>query len=241
MKEVKIKYVIAVVVAVLNLVFYGGWKASRASYESVSDQIIASQTSLMDTYEYRVNELERTVAQKESVIASQRALIHEGVLAKEELKALKIKHLSEITKLSTELDIMLDSIKHTGVISEPCPEEDYMPALYLPFRFREVNKYLNMTGEFDEEGIMSLNLSVPTNIDVYVGRDSRTDAYKAVVTTDNPYLKISDMVTVKTDIPESPPSRWGIGVTGGLGIPLGGQHPGVFVGVGLTYSLVRFN
>ena len=57
MKEVKIKYVIAVVVAVLNLVFYGGWKLSRVSYESVSDQIIASQTSLMDTYEYRVNEL----------------------------------------------------------------------------------------------------------------------------------------------------------------------------------------
>ena len=42
MKEVKIKYVIAVVVAVLNLVFYGGWKLSRVSYESVSDQIIAS-------------------------------------------------------------------------------------------------------------------------------------------------------------------------------------------------------
>lgn len=241
MKEVKIKYVIAVVVAVLNMVFYGGWKLSRVSYESVSDQIIASQTSLMDTYYYRVNELEREAVQKESVIASQRALIREGILAKEELKALKIKHLSEITKLSTELDIMLDSIKHTGVISEPCPEEDYMPALYLPFRFREVNKYLNMTGEFDEEGIMSLNLSVPANIDVLIGKESKNGQYKAVVTTDNPYLKITDMISFKTDTPDVPPSRWGLGIVGGVGVPLGNPSAKVFVGVGLTYSLIRFN
>lgn len=240
MKEIKIKYVIAVVVAVLNLVFYGGWKASRASYESVSDQIIASQTSLMDTYEYRVNELMLTVAQRESVIASQRALIHEGVLAKEELKQLKIKHLSEITKLSTELDIMLDSIKHTGVISAPCPDEDYLPALYLPFRFKESNKYIDLKGEFDEEGFMSLNLSVPANIDVLIGKDSKNGEYKAVVTTDNPYLKITDMISFKTDIPEEQ-SRWGLGIMGGVGVPLGNPSARVFVGVGLTYSLLRFN
>jgi hypothetical protein len=174
------------------------------------------------------------------VIASQRALIHEGVLAKEELKQLKIKHLSEITKLSTELDIMLDSIKHTGVISTPCPDEDYLPALYLPFRFKESNKYIDLTGEFDEEGIMSLDLSVLTNIDVLIGKDSKTGTYKAVVTTDNPYLKITDMLTVKTDFPEKP-SRWGVGVIGGVGVPLGNPSAKVFVGVGITYSLLRFN
>ena len=56
---------------------------------------------------------------------------------------------------------------------------------------------------------MSLDLSVPANIDVLIGKDSKNGEYKAVVTTDNPYLKITDMISFKTDIPDEQ-SRWGL-------------------------------
>lgn len=238
MTQIKVKYLIVATVAILNIVFFGGWKLSRVSYESVSDQIISTQTSLMNIYEYRVGELEREATERESVIASQRALIKEGVLAKEELKKLKIKHLSEITKVSAQLDMMLDSIKHTGVITVPCPEQDYLPALYLPFRFKEQNEYLNLVGEFDEDGILSMNLSVPVDMNIFVGKGME-GTYKAVVTTDNPYLRIANILSVKTDIPD-PHSRWGIGVTGGLGVPLCSPSLRPFVGIGVIYSLIQF-
>lgn len=238
MKEVKIKYLIAATVAIINMVFFSGWKLSRVNYESVSDQIISTQTSLMNIYEYRVGELEREATERDAMIASQRALIKEGVLAKEELKQLKIKHLSEMTKVSAQLDMMLDSISHTGVITVPCPEQDYLPALYLPFRFKEQNEYLDLTGEFDEDGILSMNLSVPVDMNIFVGKGME-GTYKAVVTTDNPYLRVSNILSVKTDIPD-PPSRWGIGITGGLGVPLGKPSIKPFVGVGVTYSLIQF-
>jgi hypothetical protein len=84
-----------------------------------------------------------------------------------------------------------------------------------------------------------MNLTIPANVNIFIGVDSKSKVYKSVVTTDNPYLKINDILSIKTDAPDMP-SRWGIGITGGVGVPLFNIRPGVFVNLGLTYSLIRF-
>lgn len=240
MIQIKVKYFIAAAIAILNVVFFGGWGISRLSYESASDQIIASQTQLMNMYVYTIGDLQKEVIQKSAVIISQKEAIREGELAREELKLLKIKHLSEITKLKAEVKIMFDSISHTGVVAPvpPCDTEEYLPSIYLPFRFVEKNRYVDMVGEFDENGTMSMDLTVPAGIDVYISKDK--NGYKTTVTTDNPYLRINDMISIKTDTPDAP-SRWGIGAMGGVGMPIFKLKPSLFIGVGVTYDLLRFN
>lgn len=241
MIQIKVKYLITAVIAVLNLVFFGGWKLGRVNYESTAEQMIAGQNQIITTYAYQVGELQKEMWQKDAIITTQRQAIKAGELAKEDLKRLNIKYLSEITKIKSQVSIMLDSIKHDGiVITQPCPEGDSLPVIYLPFRFVEQGKYIDLRGEFDERGIMSLNLNVPVNIDVLLSRNGKNKGFKTTVTTDNPYVKISDLVTIKTDVKDSP-SRWGIGVTGGVGVPLNNLSPKLFIGVGLTYDIFRLN
>jgi hypothetical protein len=193
----------------------------------------------MRSYCYRVGDLQREVAEKNTIILSQKEAIREGLLAKEELKKLQIAHVSEVTKLQAEVDVLLDSVQHSGKVEYVFIEEDYHPVLYLPLVFGEQNDYLHLRGEFDEEGVLSMDLTVPISLSVYVAQDKRTKAIKSVVTTDNPYVNLTYISSLKTDIPK--PSRLGFGIIGGVGIPLGKEiQPKAFVGIGMSYSLVTF-
>ena len=58
----------------------------------------------------------------------------------------------------------------------------------------------------------------------------------AVVTSYNPYTKVSDVRTYKVSLPKPP--RFGFGVQAGVGATYNGQiFPGIYLGVGLQYTI----
>jgi len=79
---------------------------------------------------------------------------------------------------------------------------------------------------------------VPISLDMFVGYDKTTKMIKSVVSTDNPYVKLDDIFTLKTDLTR--PQKWGIGIIGGYGIVGNPIRVAPFIGVGLSRSFIRF-
>jgi hypothetical protein len=182
------------------------------------------------------------VTEKEQEIVTQKELIKQGEIDKKELKALNLKTVTELTKLKGEIQILKDSISHNGnvVIVTPCDSIGKpKPMIELPFTFKEINKDYSFTGGFDIKGKMNINLSVPLDLDIIAGIDKETKKYKAVVTSTNPVIKIITVSSFKLD--EKKPLKWGVGFIGGYGINISGNvKTQPFLGVGLSYNLIRF-
>ena len=88
-------------------------------------------------------------------------------------------------------------------------------------------------GGYDLTGKMNYNFDVPAlKLDIYGGVNKNGIA-KLSVTTDNPYIKISEIKSVKIEVAK--PSRIGIGVTAGYGAMYSKKQihfgPGVIVGI----------
>lgn len=244
MKEIKIPtrtIVISILIAFLAT-FVGGWALGRFQRDNASRSIIQGLNDVMRTYVYTIGDLQKSAWEKDAIITTQRQAIREGLLIREELRKLKIKHLSEVTHLQTTVEILLDSISHTGtIIISPCPpEEDEHPVLYLPLTFQEKNKFLDLRGEFDENAKLSMEIKLPINIDMWVGWDKSTKRLKGIATIDNPYVHVQNITTIKTDLRR--PSKWGVGIVIGYGVGYVNKELKVtpFVGGGLSRSFARF-
>jgi len=239
MIEIKTKNIIIGLLIAFLATFVGGWALGRFHRDNTATSIIQGLNDVMRTYVYTIGDLQKSASEKDAIITTQKQAIREGLLVKEELRKLKIKHLSEVTHLQTTVDILLDSISHTGtIIISPCPpEEDGHPVLYLPLTFQEKNKFLWLMGEFDEQAKLSMEIKLPVNISMWVGWDKSTKRLKGIATIDNPYVHVQNITTIKTDLRK--PSRWGVGIVGGYGV---GKEFKItpFIGIGLSRSFVRF-
>jgi hypothetical protein len=239
MIQIKNSTIIIVIAVALVLCFGGGYLLGRHDRSSTSTTIINGLNDIISTYSYQVNGLEKRVAEKETLIMSQRQALAEGLLVKEELRKLKIKHATDVVNFKSTIEILLDSIKHTGtVVISPCPPDEDHPVLYLPLVFGEQNDYLHLRGEFDEQGKLSMDIKIPLSVDVFTGYDKTIKKYKTTVGTDNPYVQFNDIRSVQLDLRK--PRRFGVGVIGGYGLGLGTPKLTPIIGVGLSYSLIQF-
>ena len=139
-----------------------------------------------------------------------------------------------------KVEILKDSIKHSGtVIINDC-DSITDPFVILPFEFRDSTQYYDLWGDMDTVGIMSFGLEVPVSLDIWSGKDKDIKGnYKVIVTSLNPYVKITDIKSYKFDLPR--PKKWGLGITGGYGMnpqKIGEFFP--YIGLGLSYNFVRF-
>jgi hypothetical protein len=191
-------------------------------------------------YKYKVASLEKTAYEKQQLVIEQKQAIESGLLKQAELKALNLKKVSEVTSLKAQVRILIDSIKHTGkvVVVNPCDSTDteWQNALYLPVSFVENTKYYNLSGTMDENANLSLDLKLPVSLDVFTGWDRKLKSYKAVVTSDNPHFIVSEIRSLKVEVPK--PKKLGIGFQIGYGVTKQGLSP--VISVGLNYNLFTF-
>jgi hypothetical protein len=61
---------------------------------------------------------------------------------------------------------------------------------------------------------------------------------EVLVTNDNPYSKVTEMLAYKVTTPK--PKHFGLGITGGYGLDLLNFKPVPFIGVGISYNIIKF-
>lgn len=243
MIQIKTKYIVLGVFVLLVALFtLGGYLGHRRAINA-SNEVISALKDTVITYEYKIGKLKRYASERDQLIVEQKQAIEQGLLEKKELKALHLSAVSEVTSLKAQIRVILDSIGHNGIITIPCPNTDtleFINAIYLPFEFQEKTKYVDLKGRFDGEGVLSMELEVPVELNLWTGYDKSRKGYKAVVTSDNPFFKVSEINSIKVEAKK--PSRFGIGLQCGWGFAFfkGNVTAQPYVGVGLQYSLIRF-
>jgi len=237
--QVKNKYLIVGLFLALCGLFIFGWCIGKRRANNASTSLITALTGKITTYEYKLDSVTKIANERQQLVIEQKQAIEAGLIQNKELKALGIKRLSEVTFLKAQIQILLDSIGHTGiVIPSPDTLDLYFPTISLPFTFSHRDNYMSLKGGFDYEGKMSLDLKVPMALDVWSGLDRKTREFKVVVTSLNPYVNITDIQSFKCDIPK-PKGRWGIGVQAGYGMTKEFTLS-PYIGLGVHYSMIRF-
>ena len=237
--EIKTRTIIIGLLIAFVATFAGGWLLGRYDKNNSSETIISGLNDIITTYAYQVYGLEKKAAERETLIMSQKQAIKAGLVSMEELRKLKIKYATDVTHFQSEIEILLDSIHHEGpVVISPCPPDENHPVLYLPMIFGEQNDFLDLKGEFDVDGKLSMKIKMPLSVDVYTGWDKSQKVYKTVVSTDNPYVTTMGIQSVQLDLQK--PRRWGIGAVGGYGFAWGNSKLQPFIGLELSWNVIQF-
>lgn len=226
-------YIIAIVafLALLTASYFIGRYYANKSHQAELNNYIALQDTVRN-YQTKIKGLEVRVFETKRVVLSQADAIKVGLVEKEALRKLNIKTLSELTSLKMQLNIARDSVSHSGQIVY-IDTNKQKPAMLLPFTFGDTTKHFVFSGGFNSVGKMNYKFDIPAlKLDIYGGVDKKGVA-KLSVTTDNPYIKFSEIKSTKIDVAK--PSRIGLGATVGYGAFYSNKQinfgPGVIVGI----------
>jgi hypothetical protein len=239
MVTVKNKWLLLALLLLLIGAIILGWKIGKARGESAAQHNIDALNGQIKEYVIDINGLKKQVSERQQLILTQNQAINAHLIEKSELKKLYFKSVNEVTSLKAQISILKDSLSHTGVITivEPCDSVGYsFPVIKLPFTFKDGNEDYTLSGGFSEAGIMNIDLNVPIILDIWTGIDKVSKDYKVVVTTPNKVVKITELRSVKLDLPK--PKRIGLGAQIGWGVGKNGLTP--YVGIGLSYNIIRF-
>jgi len=240
--QIKNRTLVIIIGVILLATFALGGYLGYKKADNASNAFIIALNDTIKHYKVTVNNLTLYVAEKNQLVTTQREALQRGEIERAELKALNLKKVSEITALNLKIEALMQNIPNTGTIVylDTCMGYDIpQAAMLLPFSFIEENKWMNLRGDFDEWGRLDVSLKIPAKLDVWTGLDKNTKQYKAVVTADNPYISITGISSFKFNAPK--PKRWGLGIICGYGVNVVGQVKAMpFVGVGASYSLIRF-
>jgi hypothetical protein len=153
-----------------------------------------------------------------------------------------MRYVNEMTALQLQVDTLLQDVQHDGQvihIDSTIVVQDYGESvIVLPFVFKKNDMYMTLGGSFSELGNLDISLKLDANVDVWTGIDKKTKAYKAVVTTDNPYINTIGISSIKMDVPAV--KKWGLGIIGGYGVGWGTTKPIPVFGIGLSYDFLKF-
>lgn len=175
------------------------------------------------------------VFEKHQLLLSQKEATKAALIERDAARKLGFSYLNEITKLRAQIDIVRDSVANSGTVIY-VDSVKQKPAILLPFTFSDIDKYHSLIGGFTLSGSMNYSLSLPVSLSIYTGVDRKGNT-KVSITTDNPYVKINELMSVKTDFKK--PKRFGIVAYGGYGIGLDGKfRPSI--GLGFGYLLWGF-
>lgn len=243
MIQIKTKYVAVLALLITVGIYVLGYRIghSRANTQSVA--VITALTGEVKQYQYKYDSVVKYASERDQLVIEQKVAIESGLIDKAELKKLHLKAVSEVTKLKAQVEVLLDSVSHNGtvVVVQPCPPEigEEHPVLYLPFEFKKKDKFLDLKGEFDEKGEMSLSLKVPVALDLWTGYNRQEKKYTATVTSDNKLFQVTEIRSIK--VASVKPKKFGIGVQVGYGINFKDEIKAQpYIGVGASYNLIRF-
>ena len=224
-----------VLIVLLAATYLLGRYLSNKEHKADLNNLIALQDTVRN-YQTKIKGLSIEVFETKRVVLSQADAIKVGLVEKEALKKLNIKTLSELTQLQIQLKIARDSVGHSGQIVY-IDTNKQKPAILLPFTFGDTTKHFALSGGLNLTGKMSYTFVVPAlKLDIYGGINKKGVAILSV-TTDNPYIKISEITSTKIEVAK--PSKIGIGATAGYGAFYANKQinfgPGVIIGIQLKF------
>lgn len=245
--NIKSKYLAIAILIALCGIFFGGWYIGAQKVKTASN---ATQNALKDTIEkltVQINDTEYHLTRTEQELITERQLRKQDVIDKETLKAINVKHVTEISRLKLRIDTLLIDIEHNGqiisVLDSQITNRDSViaknattqKAIRLPFVFHKKDSWLDLKGRFDDNGKLGIDLKMDMDVDVVTGT-AKSGERTVNILTDNSYIGVIGVRSYKTDVEK--PKRMGIGAVVGYGICRNGLSP--IVGIGLNYNIITF-
>lgn len=225
--------IICLVLGVFAILYFG-WRSYSSKLRSVAESNIVALNDTVKHYQIEIDKQKLEVFEKNALILSQKDAIQAGLLDRDALRKINIEQASELTKIRALVSIVRDSVSHTGIVIKDTAWINPKYSILIPFSFSDSTKFINLKGYFNQSGKLSYSLKVPVNLDVYTGYKDKV--LKTSIVTDNPYIFIQDITTVKMDFPKS--KKFGIGIFTGYGISSGGLSP--VIGIGISYDFFHF-
>jgi len=194
MIQFKVSTIVIVVILGFLLCLGGGYYLGYTDKSRSSEIVINDLNSIINGYVYQVGELEKKIRDSDEIIESLQSAYAENESLKQEIDELEDNHLSEVTVLQNDITTLQDSIDYMLLNIEkpkpdPCPPVDNNPVLYLPFIFGEQNEFLDIKGEFDETGTLSMDIKIPLSLKILVTK--HRGEYEVKVAHDNPHVIIT--------------------------------------------------
>jgi hypothetical protein len=238
--KIPMKYLLIAIAVFVLALFFGGWYWGAKRANDASEVVQTALKHELTSITVQLNDKEYSLIKAEQEIITQKELIKQGELSKKELKVLNIKQANEISKLKFQIDTLLKDVDHSGqiVIVHDTITKEPKNAMLLPFAFGKSDEWLDLKGRFDENGKLGIALKMNIAVDVISGYEKKTKTPTVNVLSDNPYLNTIAIRSYKTDTPK--PKKFGLGVIGGYGIATKTGTFSPFVGVGASWTPIRF-
>lgn len=99
------------------------------------------------------------------------------------------------------------------------------------------DNWVNLNGKVNFQS-SDISIEINNKYSVAFMRNKKTKKMEVLVTNDNPYSKVTDMLAYKITLPK--PKHFGLGITGGYGLDLLNFKPVPFIGVGISYNVIKF-
>jgi hypothetical protein len=227
--------IIATIIAIVGIFVFGYVKGRVSVKKTMATQINALKGQLTK-YEVELDSKTVYVSQIEQELMTLREAKKAGDITNKELKALNLKQVDEISRLTLKIDTLLKNVPHTGKIDTVYINDMPYNAILLPFTFTKKDKWLTLNGAFNNLGILDIDLKLDASLDVYTGIDKATKKPTCLITSDNKYLGVLTVNSIKLDTPKD--RKFGIGIQLGYGISKQLLTP--YVGFGIQYSIIRF-
>lgn len=239
MKPITIKTKIITIVVLLTVIalFVSGYITGHKKGVSASNATLHALTGEITRYQIELNNQKYYVSSIEQEIKSLSQAKADGDVANAELRKITIRQVQEISFLKMKVDTLLN-IPHSGVVDTVVIEGKPQNVLHLPFAFQKKDQWLDLAGDIDRKGAFSITARLMADLKLITGTDKKTGVLTATVLSDNPYLTITSINSVKLD--KTKPKKYGIGVFGGYGMTLNPLKLSPVIGVGVTYSLLSF-
>ncbi len=232
--------IFCVFIATLAVGWYIGYKKAKSAYTVIID----TKNKEIEKYVLKLGEDSLYVLKVGQEITNLKNALNKGLLDKETLKALNLKYISEVTRLKGQIKILADSLE-TGanvIIVRDCDSLtiDTTKAIKLPFSFENPDrKFYQLNGMVDVNGKVNFALTVPMAVDVYTFYDKTAKDYKAVVSSDNPYVQFNGVRSLKMDLQR--PKKYNISIFAGYGVTVNKEPTfSPMMGIGVGRSLIRF-
>jgi len=239
---IKTRYIFLAVLLGISTLLFIGYRYGHKRGENVLQASVDAQTNAIHRYEIELNRIKTYVTEKEQEIMTLRQAKDAELIRNEELRKLNIKYVNELTRLKIAIDTLMSNVSHNGqvvIVHDTIKINNDKEAILLPFTFAKRDQWIDFTGTFDKKGTLGINLKITALLDVWAVQKKRKDNPVVMVTTDNPYLNIIGVRSVKLDTPKD--RKWGLGIIGGYGINCVGTVKATpFIGGGLSYDFVRF-
>lgn len=99
------------------------------------------------------------------------------------------------------------------------------------------DNWVNLNGKVNFQS-SDISIEINNKYSVSFMRNRKTKKMEVLVTNDNPYSKVSEILAYKVTLPK--PKHFGLGVIGGYGLDLVNFKPVPFIGVGISYNIFKF-